>query len=696
MRILKKLLLAGAFIGVLGSFGFVEEAKADDKIQSVTLTGDKVTVTFDNVVSANKVSLYLEDVDIATLDVVSTNKTAEKTGVKTTVNATTFPSSLTTLKTIKVEAVSSNGVKLDTKTEVAATPLYKLSVLTNPTNGGTITLDSGAEKTSDSTFDYTQADGGSPHKLVAKAANRYKFSGWSGASASATSTLDSIYVSASGSNIYTANFTSTSYGQAILNAKYNGVTYTSDTTESITMKVGESITFSFNKPSKEASGSASISVDQDDSYLSKTGSTSSTITYKAVKNSGDDYAEVTAVASASADFEDSESIYIYVDGVPSGGRVNTSDFKDYITEGYTLEFTVKAADTSVDLSDYEWIASTGSDYFDSYSMDATSNNVKYEKKVKLKFKSEKQDKGTNSQEVKMKCRRKNTTDTFLTIDSDTDTEKKITVYSNPTNSYSSDRTLSYKVPAKVNTGTETGKDSSLSYTQDTVAEVKGVRLNVVLNDNILGTTTTAASKGTSATIEAATMESIVKNLGDSGKFTGDCTVAFRVYPCDGSGNCNKKVYHEAYAKVYKIVVRVGSSATAGSTASAYDLPLAFISPAGSLVATSTTTGSAKEYVFYALEGQTIDLTTVAGLKDATVKDNAGNVVTKIVASSDTAKNISYTAVLGDRAAAADREGLDKVPKTGQSNVFVYVMIAAVVSFAGYGLYVYNKKGKKNI
>ena len=45
---------------------------------------------------------------------------------------------------------------------------------------------------------------------------------------------------------------------------------------------------------------------------------------------------------------------------------------------------------------------------------------------------------------------------------------------------------------------------------------------------------------------------------------------------------------------------------------------------------------------------------------------------------------------------SDDSGYDKVPKTGQSNVFVLMMVVVVTAAVCGGLYVYNKKSKENL
>lgn len=678
MRMLKKLLLAGAFIGVLGSFGFAQEAKADEG--TVTIDGDNLSYNIKSTVSDNTITLKIAGTTIATESVGKDKSVSQNNvSIKKLVNDN-IASFSTDAVSGKVTFVNKAG---DTVAEKEFTTLQRIAVVASPTSGGSVYIDStGVTKL----YDYPQGTlTGTSHTLYAPENDGYIFSNWQDNNTSAPRT--GVYASAS-VPLYTATYTQFAPDSITVLAN--------KTSGSLEVNKGDTVTFSYSSEPAGTYKLDSFSISFSPSgYLTKT----SAAVYKASKSTWDpdyeEYGYVTATLSVvfksgtrTATREDTIDIYIFDTGA-AGGRINLSDFKNYITEGYTLEFTVKTNDQST-ISSMAWDASTGGDYVDSYTVENTSNA--YEKKVKIKFKGEKLDKGTNSATVKVRCKI-NGASGYSTIDNDTDTEKEITVYSNPTNSYNnSDRTMSYKVPAKVNTGTESGKDSNLSYTQDTVSEVKGIRINVLLNDNILGTTTTAAGKGTGATVDASTMESIITNLGNSGKFTGDCTVVFRAYPSDSSGNCNKKVYHDTYAKVYKVVLRPGQSATAGSkTANAYTLPIAMIAQrnTGATTTATTTTVAGKEYVLYGLEGQT--LTAPAGVTD--IVDANGNVVTKIVVSADANKNVyTYAAT----ASASSREGLDKVPKTGQSNVFVYVMAIVVCGAVGYGLYVYNKKSRKSI
>jgi hypothetical protein len=245
---------------------------------------------------------------------------------------------------------------------------------------------------------------------------------------------------------------------------------------------------------------------------------------------------------------------------------------------------------------------------------------------------------------------------------------KFTVYPKNTLSYStSDRTLTYKAPAKVNTGKTDGQDTSnddtKKQTKTAISDIKGVKLQVFKGDESLGTTSTAKSKGTSATIEASTVEQIVTNL--SSKFSGDSqSIKFRAYPCrdDDNTTYNKNVYADASTTVYRVEVTITDADGLKSTE-----------------------------VYYGLEGQTIDFTKNTVLKGYTISDKDGKTVTSAKVTTSSSDN-KYTGVLGERK-ETDGSGLDKVPKTGQNNLFVYVMVAIVACAVCFGLYAYNKKSK---
>ena len=676
MRMLKKLLLTGAFIGVLGSFGFAQEAKAAASV-SVNVAGDKATFNVTSV-SGNKLDVQIGGQSVGTKDITpGSTQSIEIASIKNTVNDNLSKYTTSPLTSIKAVLLSGNSIITEEAVgegTIANGGLYRVEV--SAETGGTVTVE--GVKGNFLRYDYSSAS----YSLKATANANYSFVKWSDGNTNAERTVSP----SASTNGLKAEFKST-LKPAPAKATVNGTTtYNSVTRPNVSMSVGDTIKISTDSISGATGYEPNYDVYWDD-YFTQV----STYTWKAKAVTDSDFPlEVSMITYYGTESVESDPLYITISkGSGTASKVTLSDFKDYITEGYTLEFKGKAANETTDLT---LVISDGKDYVD--SVDRTQNTSDKNVTFKIKFKDEKQDKGTNSKDVKFKIMVGGESGTACTIDSDTETEKKVTVYSNPTNSYNnSDRTMSYKVPAKVNTGTESGKDSNLSYTQDTVSDVKGIRINVLLNDNILGTTTTASGKGTGATVDASTMESIITNLGNSGKFTGDCTVVFRAYPSDGSGNCNKKVYHDTYAKVYKVVLKPGQSATAGAkTASAYALPIAMIAQrnTGATTTTATTTTAAgKEYVLYGLEGQT--LTAPAGVTD--LVDANGNAVTKIVVSADANKNVyTYAAT----ASAATKEGLDKVPKTGQNNVFVYVMAVVVCGAVGYGLYVYNKKSKKSI
>lgn len=107
------------------------------------------------------------------------------------------------------------------------------------------------------------------------------------------------------------------------------------------------------------------------------------------------------------------------------------------------------------------------------------------------------------------------------------------------------------------------------------------------------------------------------------------------------------------------------------------------------------TGSVNVYGF---EGQTIDAATVEKVdqtlkgKNLRLTDDDGKTITSFKMGTSSSAN-DHKAVLGARESAADDSGLDRVPRTGQNNALVYVMVAIVACAVCGGLYVYNKKSK---
>lgn len=689
MRMLKKLLLAGAFIGVLGSFGFAQEAKADINFDGSTDDILKVGPT----TSGNKIVIKAGSVELVneTLTTLSSNGFSIDS-IKGKVNDAAEGSDIVTGLDVAVTDTNNTSWAGWTKSYVLPKNLFKVKVRT--ATGGSSVVTSNKDKS------YQYGYDGDTASLKATASEGYDFSHWTkGSTKESESSSCTVTIVAAAE--YTPVFDQFAPDEITLRATYNGTPHYDD----FTMSKDKTVTFGLIPDESYDETKCKVSnilyTPDETGYFSGTGATRTAVAVTPTdygvewygscrftsKKNPTNYVDIVTVNSITIKVTDG--------GSTSGVRINLSEFKDYITEGYTLEFIASAKDSAGDvtISNMKWSISSGDKYVDGDIKVEDVSDKKYQKKIKIKFKDEQLEKGTNSADVKIQCKVNYSnydTASYSPIDSDTDKEKKITVYSNPTSSYNnSERTMSYKVPAKVNTGTESGKDSNNSDTQDALSDVKGIRLNILLGDNVIGYTN--QSKSTSATLDANTMETMVTNLANKGSFTGDCTITLRAYPTDGSNKYNKRVYHDTYAKVYKVVLKPGQSATAGAkTASAYALPIAMIAQrnTGATTTTATTTAAGKEYVLYGLEGQT--LTAPAGVTD--IVDSNGNAVTKIVVSADANKNVyTYAAT-----ASATKEGLDKVPKTGQNNVFVYVMAVVVCGAVGYGLYVYNKKSMKSI
>lgn len=310
-------------------------------------------------------------------------------------------------------------------------------------------------------------------------------------------------------------------------------------------------------------------------------------------------------------------IYVNISIVDNSIKVTTkgkkpdkdeeTDFTDYLTTGYEMNFY---AYNSVDSENMKWTVLEGGDYCEITNQLWSSSS----KKQTVTIKGKGDIPAGEKREVKLTCI-VNGVRTYIDSDDTTVVTKSIYVYGNPSLSYSnSDRTLKYKAPEKVNTGTTSGKNSELSdSTDDPMVKVTGVKLQVLLDGKSLGFTSTAKEKGAGSneyTIDASVMDNIIRNLDF--KFTKTCDVEFRAYPCNGDGKFNKNIYKSVYVKVYKVTV-----VTEGSYA-----------------------GASNEYIYYGLDGQVIDIASQAdALGNTGIKTAVFNTLTNGVADVAATKKI---------------------------------------------------------
>lgn len=687
MKLFKKFLLAAGLVGLVGSLGFAKQVKAADDVV--------VTAGYDN--STGLVTWHWELKNEENVD--SNMAYAER--LKVTIGAESKEYELgedyvpydaedkqsTEWSNVDIDAfVKEKGLSSSFSEKVMLT-LYitdgteSASNEAAPKDAGTasyysVSVSSADSKMGTASVKYNGSTGSKflvrklqPVTLLATEKSGYTFDSWTG---TGVDQLDDASSDSADANVE-------SEIKAVANFTQNGAP-TPTPTPIITDQASLTYTIYDKKGGSVKAGTATIksaprSVTTVSGYYGEFEATNgSVVITKGVTTSDDGDRTATGTlstgtyyiyAKGNSGYGDSATLTIVVEA--NTPKVTTSDFVEYITDGYTLEFKAKADNGSQDIK----FAATSDfkDYVDSVEHSKNSDSDKTVT-VKVKFK-EKLDKGTNNKEIKLEATVDNRT-AKIDSDTDTDTTKKVTIYSRPSASFStSDRKLTYKTPTKVNTGTTDGKESDGDEKDNTltkISEVKGVKLRVYNGDTSLGFTQTAKSSGTSATIDSSTMESLIINL--SSKFSGDsATAKFRVYPNDSDGKYNKNVYADSSVSVYRAVIT-------------------WTDEAGK-------TGSVNVYGF---EGQTIDAATVEKVdqtlkgKNLRLTDDDGKTITSFKMGTSSSAN-DHKAVLGARESAADDSGLDRVPRTGQNNALVYVMVAIVACAVCGGLYVYNKKSK---
>lgn len=350
--------------------------------------------------------------------------------------------------------------------------------------------------------------------------------------------------------------------------------------------------------------------------------------------------------------------------------------QDYLTEGYSLILT---PDFSVMGNIYDPIVWTveGEGTLTGIGMPNSGKTVKDLIGVELKASTGKIDSGKTGT-IKVTASLPDGKGQGIPATAD----KTITIYPQNSISYSdSNKNLSFTSPGKVNTGTTSGVDNDDKDTTKTaISDVKGIKIHLYSGDKFLGMTAVAKDKGTSGTIDSTTLGKMSGSVSTG--LSGDSAdLKVRALPCDGDGKYNKRVYAETKFTVYKVVVTFTKA-----------------------------DGTTADYITYRPDGYKLNvadaIAEVVKSTDGKVTEVDGSTDTTVTVGTSAAQN-KHTAVLGasranaaagggaNASARADDSALDRVPKTGQNNTFVFVMVALVVCAVGGGLYVYNKKLKKS-
>lgn len=661
MKLFKKFLLVAGAIGLVSSFGFANKAMAADPALNATVTGDKVKFTYTSV-SADKIEYSLDDELVESISITpgtQDEKTVASIKSAIAASASLNADTYSTLTARTYYTTSGNQVteKRLSESKNLESPLYKVTVKAG--SNGLVSLSPDEEDAEEEIIIYDYATSiGESYLVYAKPAADYKFSKW--ADGNTDNPREIQAKSTVSKNKYTAIFeekgsTTEQYFKYQITRK-NGTVESEKTVRGTnkeetlaTEKMYHGDKISFTKPTGFSMAGLSST------YFE---GTVANATVKDTAKAG------TAVVYAYSTNDDTVTTCNLTITIVDSVKVSTSDYVEYVTNDYTMEFKASTESKSTGIEFFV------KDEFKDYAeiKEITRNTSDGNVTVKIKIK-DKVDKGTNEKAIKLTAK---VDGADATIDNTTDKEKTLTIYSYPTASFSStDRTLSFKAPKKVNTGTDSGvDDNSKDNTITKISDVKGIKLQVISSGgDSLGFTETAKSKGTSGTIDATTMENIVINL--SGKFSGESTTAsFKAFPVDSDVKYNKNVYGSTSAPVYRAVITYTDEA-----------------------------GATKTVTIYGFEGQTIDAAAIEKVdstlkgKKLTLKDSSGKDITSFKMGTSASVN-DHTAVLGaSKSADSDGTGLDKVPKTGQNNAMVFVMVAIVAAAVCAGLYFYNKKAK---
>lgn len=254
----------------------------------------------------------------------------------------------------------------------------------------------------------------------------------------------------------------------------------------------------------------------------------------------------------------------------------------------------------------------------------------------------------------------------------TTTNNTVKVYDLGTVEYnSSSRTLSVKMPDKVITGPNL---------KNNLKEVTGFKLKAYHGDEEIAS---LEKSGKNTSVTASELENIVTN--NASKFTGETdSIWFKIIPYGTNTSGDKS---EAKDKDDKVI----SKNTDG-------IAVYRVQVSGENIQTTTT---------YGLQGQQVKVTATPNPGCSFDKWSDGSTTpTKTVTVSSTTANNNLTAkgVLGERTPGAnggansgDTSGLDRVPKTAESNAPIWLIIVLVFAAmgGGYALYLQMRPVKED-
>lgn len=236
---------------------------------------------------------------------------------------------------------------------------------------------------------------------------------------------------------------------------------------------------------------------------------------------------------------------------------------------------------------------------------------------------------------------------------------------------SSSRTLSVKMPDKVITGPNL---------KNNLKEVTGFKLKAYHGDEEIAS---LEKSGKNTSVTASELENIVTN--NASKFTGETdSIWFKIIPYGTNTSGDKS---EAKDKDDKVI----SKNTDG-------IAVYRVQVSGENIQTTTT---------YGLQGQQVKVTATPNAGCSFDKWSDGSTTpTKTVTVSSTTANNNLTAkgVLGERTPGAnggansgDTSGLDRVPKTAESNAPIWLIIVLVFAAmgGGYALYLQMRPVKED-